>query len=43
MHEGLAQGYLLIHKVVAHVRELLKHSGSDAKVKLAYWALGPEA
>ena len=41
-HEGSTEGYPLIPKVVAHVRELLKHSGSDAKVKVAYFLVCPE-
>jgi len=35
-HTGSAGGYSLIHRIMAHVRKLLRYSGSDAGIKVAY-------
>jgi len=41
-HEGSAQGYLLIRKVMAHVRKLLKKMNGNFKVEVVYFLVFPE-
>ncbi len=41
-HPGSAKGYPLIHKIMAHVRKLLKQAVLKATVKVAYFLVCPE-
>jgi hypothetical protein len=41
-HEGSAEGYSHIHRIMRRARELLKETGSNATVKVAYCLVCPD-